>query len=234
LLILKNSPGSGPVSGKALPGKVLSEKAPSEKALSGKVQPEKDMPAKDCTADHAGLEHPLSIRLATFDDIGTVQNLARVIWAHTYDSVISEEDQARVLNQSYSPESLTKSIKEDVFLLAEVSASPAGYVDMGIQDEVLYLHRLYVSPQFQRYGIGRRLLEAAIAECVRRFESIDSQARLQRGGVSTTPKVVVATVERDNPKARSFYRKMGFTEESVTSVDMGGVELPVIYIVKQL
>jgi len=66
------------------------------------------------------------------------------------------------------------------------------------------------------------------------FESIDLQARLRRGGVSATPKVVVATVERDNPKARSFYRKMGFTEESLTSVDMGGVELPVIYIVKQL
>jgi ribosomal protein S18 acetylase RimI-like enzyme len=239
LLSLKNLPGGEFASGKAashkassekvLSGKVLSEKAPSEK-----VQSEKDRPAKDRTADHAGSEHPVSIRLATVDDIGTVQNLARVIWAHTYEGVISEEDQARVLNQSYSRESLTKSIKEDVFLLAEVSVSPAGYVDMGIQNEVLYLHRLYVSPQFQRYGIGRRLLEAAIAECCRRFESIDLQARLRRGGVSATPKVVVATVERDNPKARSFYRKMGFTEESLTSVDMGGVELPVIYIVKQL
>ena len=56
----------------------------------------------------------------------------------------------------------------------------------------------------------------------------------KRGDVSLRPRVVVATVERDNPKTRSFYGKMGFTEETVTSVNMGGVELPVIYIVKPL
>ncbi len=223
-MILENSPGSGSVSKEILPGEVPSQK----------VQLEKDIQAKDCTAVHTGLEHPLFIRAAAFDDIEAIQTLARVIWAHTYEGVISEEDQFRILNQSYSRESLMKSMRENVFLLAEGSDSPAGYVDMGIQNEVLYLHRLYVSPQFQRYGIGRRLLEAAIAECARRFESIDLRARRQPDGVSATLKVVVATVERDNPKARSFYRKMGFAEESVTTVDMGGVELPVIYIVKQL
>ncbi|MGI6628502.1 MAG: GNAT family N-acetyltransferase [Bacillota bacterium] len=172
------------------------------------------------------MRQDVSIRLATCDDINTVQNLARLIWAHTYAGVLPKKDQTRVLNQSYSRESLVRSIRENVFLLAEVSGLIAGYVDMGTQNEVLYLHRLYVSPELQRSGIGRRLLEEAIAESIGRFE--------KRGDVSLRPRVVVATVERDNPKARSFYGKMGFTEETVTSVNMGGVELPVIYIVKPL
>ncbi len=229
----------------------------------------------------------LWIRRVTAGDVSLIQYLAGIIWADTYEGLMSEEQQARVLRQSYSQESLMKSIQENTFLLAEVSRVAAGYVDMGIQGEVLYLHRLYVMPQFQRCGLGKQLLQKAIFQSIGSFPGNHSEGRaadsLQttlRPGInlfpgnhrgqrpaellksdsspgvslsqrsagvigrgkgrgkskekSAVPKVVVATVETYNPKARGFYRKIGFIEESSTAVNMGGIEIPAIYIVMPL
>ena len=194
--------------------------------------------------EHGELSGELLVRGAVADDIGLIQNMARIVWADTYAGLISEEDQVRVVEQSYSQANLRKSLDQDIFLLAEVSGKAAGYIDMGRQGEVLHLHRLYVMPGFQRLGIGRRLLEEAIALAevggAVRFPGNDPDAgwatdqTKDPAGLGSTPRLVVATVERDNHKARSFYRKMGFTEEGSTAVTIQGVELPLIYIVKHL
>lgn len=167
------------------------------------------------------------IRKVTADDVGAIQYLATMIWADTYDGVLSKKDQVRVLRHSYSQGELMKSIQENTFLLAEVNGVAAGYVDMGIQNEVLYLHRLYVMPEFQRRGLGKQLLQEAIFQSIGLFEGSDREE-------CSMPKVVVATVETRNPRARGFYKKMGFVEESSTTINMGGVELSAIYIVMPL
>lgn len=181
------------------------------------------------------------IRRAAFDDIALIQNMARIIWADTHAGLMCEKAQARVLEQSYSQENLMKSIRGNVFLLGEVCGVAAGYVDMGRQNEVLYLHRLYVMPQFQRRSLGQLLLEEAISQSISLFpgnlgetssagpmeETFCSEMRK----TSPAPMVVVATVEESNSKARSFYSKMGFIEESSTAITMGGVEIPAVYIV---
>ncbi len=176
-----------------------------------------------------GLSGEILVRQAAMNDIGLIQNMARIIWADTYAGYISQEEQTRVLAHSYSSESLMKSVNENVFLLAEVSGEAAGYIDMGRQDEVLHLHRLYVMPKFQRIGLGRRLLEEAIALAKKL-----STGSFPGNDTNASPKVVVATVEEGNLKARRFYKKMGFTEEGSTTMTVQGVELPLVFIVMRL
>lgn len=167
-----------------------------------------------------------SIRTATEDDIPTIQELAEIIWAHTYAGLICEREQRLILDDSYSYESLRKSISENTFLLAEDSGRPIGFLDMGIYGQVLYLHRLYVLPEMQRRGVGKRLLKEAISRNLHR-----SSGDPEKG---YAPQAVVATVDTRNRSARSAYARMGFQEEYETSLIIGGVEMRVVYIVKDL
>ncbi|HON87469.1 MAG TPA: GNAT family N-acetyltransferase [Bacillota bacterium] len=167
-----------------------------------------------------------SIRKATEDDIPIIGHLAEVIWADTYKGIISEEEQRLILDDSYSGESLKRSISENVFLVAEDGGQPIGFVDMGVCAAVLYLHRLYVLPSMQKRGVGKRLLLEAISHSMVRFS-------WHLDGVEG-PQAVVATVDTRNQNARAAYAKMGFEEEYETWLPMGGIVTRVTYIVKVL
>jgi len=164
------------------------------------------------------------VRRATVSDIPSIQEIARVTWADTYRGIIPEEAQAKVLARAYSTESLSTSIsRSQAFLVAEVRQAAAeapvlaGYVDIDFDGKQLNLHRLYVLPQHQRTGLGRRLLDKAVA--------------LAAGCTSSAPDLrLVAHVEKDNHKARAFYKKVGFVEDEEEIVVIGGVHLPVIRI----
>lgn len=168
----------------------------------------------------------LSIRKATEEDIPMIEHLAEIIWADTYAGIISEEEQRLILDDSYSRESLKRSISENVFLVAEDAGQPIGFVDMGVCGAVLYLHRLYVLPSVQKRGVGKRLLLEAISHSMARFS-------WHLDGVEA-PQAVVATVDIRNHNARAAYAKMGFEEEYETWLPMGGIMTRVIYIVKTL
>ncbi len=164
------------------------------------------------------------LRRAIAADMTGIQCLAKQTWEHTYDGVICLEDQAKVLKHFYSDKKLLNAVNMHIFIIAEVDGSIAGYVDMEHRGDVLYLHRLYVSQFFQRRGIGKRLLDTAIFESTKLVGTV----------VSFAPKLVIATVVTVNKKARSFYKKNGFREESETAIVLGNTELPAIYIVKCL
>lgn len=165
------------------------------------------------------------IRDATPTDIPSIQDIARSTWADTYQGVIPEDAQAAVLNRAYSREVLEISLdRHQAFLVAEVREDPrtgsgalGAFVDVDFNGQRVNLHCLYVLPAYQRLGLGRRLLEAAVAQT----RHILPKSR-------SVP--LVAHVERDNPKARAFYRKMGFAEGEEEIVVIGGISLPVIRI----
>jgi ribosomal protein S18 acetylase RimI-like enzyme len=70
----------------------------------------------------------------------------------------------------------------------------------------LEIARLYVLPAFQRQGIGKQLIEAS-------YRALP-QARRAR-----------LEVEEQNPKGRSFYRKLGFGEIGVRPDELAGAKV---------
>jgi len=173
--------------------------------------------AKEATAQ-------ANIRPATIADVPFIQDIARRTFEHTYRGIIPENDQKEVLSHAYSEEALAISIsRHKTFLVAEAPGTDggglAGYVDIDFDGKKMELHRLYVLPQYQRRGLGRRLLEAAVSKTL--GDLTDSIAG---------PLLLVAHVQRDNAKARAFYKKVGFTEGEEKTMAIGGASLPVIEI----
>lgn len=198
------------------------------------------------------------IRRATNKDISLIRDMAVRTWRDTYSGVIPEESQDSILNVAYSMSSLLRSIRMDAFLIAEVDGEPGGFADLGMRaDGTLVLHRLYVLPQAQRMGMGAALLTAAITRMLgpafkivppvyetmagRRLqagEALESAATGHQSAAFVIPVHIpgyqyplIATVEKDNPKGRAFYRKMGFAEGKEETVDLAGVPLPLVNII---
>ena len=77
------------------------------------------------------------------------------------------------------------------------------------QGEVLSVARMYVLPEFQRQGIGERMINAA---CL----AFPQTQRLR------------LDVEEQNPKGRAFYRKLGFRDIEVRADDVAGTRLNLV------
>jgi len=141
---------------------------------------------------------PVVIRRAEAADLSKVKTVARTTWPVAYAGIIPDAVQQRLLNRWYSPESLrgTLTVRGSSFLVAESRGAVVGFAQFVRRStESAELTRIYVLPARQRGGIGTRVLEAGLAECV--------EERLKRLTVS---------VERDNRIDRRFYGRSGFGE----------------------
>jgi GNAT superfamily N-acetyltransferase len=84
--------------------------------------------------------------------------------------------------------------RETVFV-AELEASPAGYVALSRAEDRICIDQLFVSPEHEAEGIGRQLHERAEGYAIS-----ERAAKLQ------------VVVEAENRRALEFYRGRGFTE----------------------
>jgi ribosomal protein S18 acetylase RimI-like enzyme len=83
---------------------------------------------------------------------------------------------------------------EHVFV-AEVDGAIAGYVALDPQPDAVRIDRILIAPAHEAEGVGNQLVEWAEGYAISR-----GAARLQ------------AAAERDNARARAFYRRRGFVE----------------------
>jgi GNAT superfamily N-acetyltransferase len=84
--------------------------------------------------------------------------------------------------------------RETVFV-AELEASPAGYVALSRAEDRVCIDQLFVSPEHEAEGIGRQLLEWAEGYAIS-----ERAAKLQ------------VVVEAENRRAFEFYRGRGFVQ----------------------
>ena len=152
-----------------------------------------------------------AVRRSTAADIPEIQRIARDSWAKTYAGLISPSSQAEYIEKAYSTAWLTKlHDRPDVrgFLALE-GGHPVGFAMMSLGSPAddppgAVLRSLYLHPETEGKGHGKRLLEAVKA------------AARERG----IPILWVA-VHVDLADARKFYERNGFVYDGPAEVTIG-------------
>ena len=136
------------------------------------------------------------IRKATLADIPLINQLAWIVFPHTYKDILSPEQIDYMMEWMYSPTNLKKQMMEDghIYYLAFHGDEPAGYLSIQPEGEHIYhLQKIYVHPNYQGMKLGKMLFQQAI-DGIKELHPAPCQMRLN--------------VNRHN-KAIDFYRNMG-------------------------
>lgn len=133
------------------------------------------------------------IRPMTSEDIAYVQQIAHETWRKTYDSIIPHELQIRFLNRTYSDMMLMKRMEKTVMLIAECDGIPIGFANFTRIDDDgdTELTAMYILPDYQQSGYGKRLIQTALAKLA-------------------NAKQLFVYIDEQNSLGRTFYEKQGF------------------------
>ncbi len=142
-----------------------------------------------------------TIRPARRSDIEALSRLATQTYADAFGHTFLGDDLAAHLDEHLSPPAFGEVFEDDVFLLAEAGQRLIGYVQFGTapasslveSGEDQELRRLYVLSEFQNRGVGKLLMDSALAH-----------PRL--GGA----KKIFLDVWEHNEGAQRLYRGYGF------------------------
>jgi diamine N-acetyltransferase len=138
------------------------------------------------------------------DALQRVQTLAQEIWPEAYAGILPADRIPPMLAEIYSLETLAADITERShrYWLATVAAEDAGFASAYREDGRIWIKKLYVRSTIRGLGLGRRLIETAVAA----FPGAAS---------------VGLFVNNGNASAIGFYRSQGFAIEAEVPVRMG-------------
>ena len=140
------------------------------------------------------------IRKATLEDISLINEMAWIVFPHTYNKMLPPGQTEYMMEWMYSEESLHKQMTQDghIYYLAFKGDEPAGYLSIQPEAEHVYhLQKIYVLPHFQGQKLGKMLFNHAI-KSIKELHPEPCQMRLN--------------VNRDNTKAVEFYQRMGMSK----------------------
>lgn len=148
------------------------------------------------------------ISSATVDDIGKIQTIAKITWPVAYGEILSKAQLDYMLETMYSDEVLKDNLinKEHHFILAcenDICLGFASFEHNYLNKEVTRIHKLYILPDVQGKGIGKKLVDAVV-EKAQKKHSISLSLNVNRFN-----------------KAVSFYKKMGFDIISEEDIEIG-------------
>jgi ribosomal protein S18 acetylase RimI-like enzyme len=140
------------------------------------------------------------IRPARADDVPALADLARRTWLDAFGATVSPENAAAEAEAGRSEERFHRALAERTILVSEDGGALVGYVEFGDRE----VHRLYVETALQGRGIGRALLETALAH-----------PRLANA------KRVALQVWDENVRAVRLYESVGFRRAGTTAFAIG-------------
>lgn len=148
------------------------------------------------------------ISTANVDDVAKIQAIAQTTWPVAYGKILSKAQLDYMLDKFYADELLSSAIinKEQHFILAyenEVCLGFASFEHNYCNRNVTRIHKLYILPNIQRKGIGKRL--------------VDAVSKFAQENQSTT---LSLNVNRFNT-AVSFYKKIGFAIVFEEDIEIG-------------
>lgn len=145
------------------------------------------------------------MRLLEREELSVVKSLAFDIWPRVYDYMISSEQIAYMLSMMYNLDKLQQQWGEGVkFVVLEVEGMPQGFVSFEEKADCIFLQKLYLRPEMQGQGFGKKMLQVAVDF------AIDSK-KLS----------IELTVNRNN-KSLEFYMSQGFQIKEEKDFDIGG------------
>jgi diamine N-acetyltransferase len=158
----------------------------------------------------------LKVRAAEEADVPAISALAKRTWADAFGSSVSSEDRAAELEKTRSEEYFRSALAADTILVAELDGDLVGYVQFGdvripeveAQPCDQGLHRVYVETDLHGRGIGRELVNAALAH-----------PRL-----AAARRVYLAVWEK-NANAIGLYESLGFRTVGTTRFTVGSGEV---------
>jgi GNAT superfamily N-acetyltransferase len=149
----------------------------------------------------------IRVRQINSSEVGIIHDLAHVIWPPTFAEILKPEQIQYMLDWMYNTSTLAKQIAEGHrFFLIEDDGLPLGF--MGIQpfypDKAsVKIHKLYVLPETQGKGLGKKLIDQAIEDA--------RQNNCER---------LILNVNRFN-RAVEFYKHIGFNILLEENIDIG-------------
>ena len=153
----------------------------------------------------------IKLRYWTKADFNTVKEILLTTWKDTY-SFIPEEDILSHFEKFYNKQSLIE-ILEDPFskgIIAEFESKPVGWMKL-FEDKInkrFYISSLYILPDYQGFGIGKKLLNEAYL--------IAMQKQYDRIWLGVMTK---------NVKAVDWYKNIGFVFVEEDPFQMGKTEV---------
>lgn len=145
------------------------------------------------------------MRLLESDELNVVKALAHDIWPRVYDYMISSEQISYMLSMMYDLDKLKQQwLEGGKFVLLEVDGIPQGFVSFEEKENCVFLHKLYLRPEMQFQGFGKKMLQVAID-----FASDSKKPSVE------------LTVNRNN-KFLDFYISQGFQIKEEKDFDIGG------------
>lgn len=136
-----------------------------------------------------------------------IKELAEEIWPCTYSSILTNGQISYMMDLMYSESALQQQLNNGVlFYLVLFNDQKVGYtaIEPNYKDgNQLYIHKLYILPQLQGIGLGKKVIESIT----------DIAKKKELSSISLN-------VNRFN-KALFFYEKFGFNIEKEEDIDIG-------------
>lgn len=150
----------------------------------------------------------IEITKAHKQHIPAIKQLAEQMWPVAFASILSAQQIDYMMEMMYSAASLAKQMDEGhQYAIAKFDKQNIGYVSYEIdhsKSNKTKIHKLYISPQHQRHGVGKAIIDY-----------VTKQA-LEQKNYS-----LFLNVNKYNSQAISFYRKHYFVLVKEEAIDIG-------------
>jgi ribosomal protein S18 acetylase RimI-like enzyme len=154
----------------------------------------------------------LTYHYATTKDIAIIREIAQKTWFETYEPILGKEQPQYMFDLIYSEEGLEEQMNAgQVFVIQYASDenqtdSPRAFASYSIKNDkekIYKLNKLYLNPDFQGSGLGKKLL----IEVEKQIKELEGQW-------------LDLNVNRHN-KAKLFYERMGFAVIAEEDIPIG-------------
>ena len=150
----------------------------------------------------------INIRTANKEQISTISELAQEFWPVAFASILSTEQIEYMMKMMYSPASLEKQMSQGHrFAIASRKDKLVGYLSYETNcdnSDKTKIHKLYISPNHQRLGVGKAMVNFVALQALKANNS-----------------TLFLNVNKHNKKAINFYNKLHFQLVKEEEIDIG-------------